>query len=218
MIYSKSEFAKLCGMRTSNLTNYVKRGKVVLNGNDEVDDGLEINRDFLSRHQSKQEIKQPDPPQETRLRMIRPDPGAEDLPETDDLEDEEQDEVDEKASGYALSKKKLLVDIEEKKRKIALLKLREEKIRGEVVPVDIITNVFRAHTQSIVTAQKDGIEELLINLSVEARLKGEQLARLRGKMVDILNKAVDKAAYTSQKNLKTILGQLSMKREVGEHG
>lgn len=214
-LYTKSDFAKHCGLTTGNLTNYIKRNKVLMSG-DYIDDQEPINKEFLEKRKAKAELKY-EPPAPPKLRMIRPDPGTPDLPEAEEDDDDTPPPAEED-NAATLYKQKLKADIDKKHREIALLKLREEKIRGEVVPVDIITNVFRAHTQSIVTAQKDGIEELLINLSVEARLKGEQLARLRGKMVDILNKAVDKAAYTSQKNLKTILEQLSVKKEVGEHG
>jgi hypothetical protein len=163
-LHSKSDFAKLCGLTTGNLTNYIKRNKVLMSG------------DFI---------------------------------------DDYQDDQD---SGYSLNNKKTKMQIAKLEVDTRLQELKEEKMRGELIPVDLVINVFRSHTQSIVTSMKDGIEDLLINFSVEARLKGDQLASLRGKMVGILNTGVEKSVIISNRNFNAIREQVKVKKDVGEHG
>jgi len=211
-LHTKSDFAKLCGMRTSNLTNYVKRGKVVLNGNDEVDDGLDINRDFLSRHQSKQEIKQPDPSQETRLRMIRPDPGT---PETEEDDDDTPPPADED-NAATLYKQKLKADIDKKHREIALLKLREEKLTGEIVPIEQVKDLFAQHSKAGAVVVKNTIDNILTRIAQMAGLNVNQIAELRGVALKEINSGINKAVEETRKRVNVIQMQHSERREVGE--
>jgi hypothetical protein len=211
-LHSKADFAKLCGLTTGNLTNYIKRNKVLMSG-DYIDDQLQINKDFLLSRQSKSAPKH-EPPLPV-LRSI-PDTGDQDEEDDDYQDDDGADQGED--SGYALNKKKLKKQIAKLEVDTRLQELKEEKMRGELIPVDLVVNVFRAHTQSIVTSMKDGIEDLLINFSVEARLKGDQLASLRGKMVGILNTGVEKSVVISNRNFNAIREQVKVKKDVGEHG
>ena len=217
-LHLKSDFAKLCGLTTGNLTNYIKRGKVIMSG-DYVDDTIAENKDFLEKRKEKPEPTAP----EKKLRLIRPDPAPPEIPNTGDededngIDDEDSIDADGSESGYALNKKKLKKQIAKLEVDTRLQELKEEKMRGELIPVDLVKNLFRTHTQSILTSMKEGIEELLVNFSAEARLKGDQLASLRGKMVGILNGGVDKSVSTTQKNMRSLVDQLKIKRDVGEH-
>jgi len=58
---------------------------------------------------------------------------------------------------------------------------------------------------------------LLIIFAKEARLTGDQVAKLRGKMVSVLNEGVEKAIAMTKQNLKVIVNEFSIKKEVGEH-
>jgi hypothetical protein len=208
-LHLKADFAKLCGLTTGNLTNYIKRNKVLMSG-DYIDDQLQINKDFLLSRQSKSAPRY-EPPLPV-LRSVRPDTGDQ------DEEDENDDYQDDPDSGYSLNNKKTKMQIAKLEVDTRLQELKEEKMRGELIPVDLVINVFRSHTQSIVTSMKDGIEDLLINFSVEARLKGDQLASLRGKMVGILNTGIEKSVIISNRNFNAIREQVKVKKDVGEHG
>jgi hypothetical protein len=218
--HTRAEFATICGLSSGNLSNYIKRGKVVVDG-EFIDDTAYPNSDFLQKRleilqQRKEEKKQAE--SDRKLRMLRPDAEIDSEKEFSiDDDDEKGDFESIQGSSAALNKKKLKVDIAKKIKETKILELREQKIKGEIVPIADVSNIFQMHTQSIVTAQKDALEELLIELSVDARLTGDQLARLRGKMVDILNRAVDKAIIITTKNMKVIAENFAMSREVGEH-
>lgn len=208
-LHLKADFAKMCGLTTGNLTNYIKRGKVILSG-DYVDDTIPVNKDFLGKRIDKAE---PAPP---KLHMLRPDPGEPEIPDTG--EDDEGGEAPGMENFFLLDKKYKAAQLKKVKVDTRLQELKEEKLRGELVPVELIKNLFRAYTQSIITANKDGIEELLINFSAEHRLRGDQLAALRGKVVGILNNSIDKSVAVAQKNLQAVINQVKVKRDVGERG
>jgi hypothetical protein len=217
--HTRAEFATICRLSSGNLSNYIKRGKVVVDG-EFIDDTAYPNSDFLQKRleilqQKKEDKKQAEP--DRKLRMLRPDAEIESEKEFSSDDDEKGDFESIPGSSAALNKKKLKVDIAKKIKETKILELREQKIKGEIVPIADVSNIFQMHTQSIVTAQKDAFEELLIDLSVEARLTGDQLAKLRGKMVDILNRSVDKAIIITTKNMKVIAENFAMSREVGEH-
>jgi UTP:GlnB (protein PII) uridylyltransferase len=95
--------------------------------------------------------------------------------------------------------------------------LKEEKIRGEVIPITLTKGIVTNLSQSILTSQKDFIDYLLIRIGKEAKLSGEQMAKLRGEMIKALNETVDKAIKASQRNIKSLMYEFSVKKEVGEH-
>lgn len=206
-LYSRKEFIELCGYEWSDSSRakvamWIKREKIV-EENGKIDDSNPQNRDWIlkQRDSSNSKVISVEAPIATMPVNIVPvnKPSKSDNP---------FEPVEKKLKAAQLEKIRVDTRIAE---------LKEEKIRGEVVPIDLIKSLFRSHTQSIVTAQKDGIEELLINFSAEARLSGEQLARLRGKMIHILNSAVDKAIIVTQKNMQALVNEFSIKKEVGEH-
>jgi len=208
--HTKAEFARICGLTTGNLSNYISRKKVIVE-DDFIDDSNLINAEFLKKRKEYLQGKKD---------LLKP--GATGLPgdesPIDNVSDTAEEDEDSETYSGSLTTKKMKVEIAKKTRETAILKLREQKIKGEIVPVAMMRNLFSMHTQSIITAQKDGIEELLINLSVEARLSGEQLARLRRKMVQILNDGVDKAIVITQRNIRSVTEEFSIKKDVGEHG
>lgn len=201
-LYSRKEFLELCGHEYDNsarskISMWIKRGSII-ETNGKIDDSIPKNRDWV--------IKQKD----SR--------AAKDSPDTQDPEIETNGQLPlEGMLAGSIDRRLKLHQIEKLKVDTRIQELKEEKIRGEVVPVDIIKNLFRTHTQSIITSQKDSIEEMLINIAAETRLSGEGLARLRGKMVLSLNTSVDKAIIATEKNMQSMVDEFSIKKEVGEH-
>jgi hypothetical protein len=114
-----------------------------------------------------------------------------------------------------LAKKK--ADIEKVHGEIRLQKLKEAKLRGEMVPIDLMRTTLEVHTRSIVTAMKDGMEDLLLQVSSEFRGSSEQLSRLRGIVITILNAQVDKSVEATKKQLRVLANDYAERKEVGEH-
>jgi hypothetical protein len=208
-LHLKPDFARLCGLTTGNLTNYIKRGKVEVDG-DYIDDSIQVNKDFLIKRQAAETIKAEEIEDAGEVVQVKKEKKAK-------VATIEFDDDGGGKSLHTLTKEKLNIEISKKTREDALLQIKIEKIKSELVDVSVIKNLFITHNQSIITAQKDGIEELLIRFSAETRLSSEKYSQLRGEMVNILNRGVDKAIIITEKSLQAQLNEIAIKKEVGEH-
>jgi hypothetical protein len=215
--YTRKEFAeKLCGMDYSDkdtrvkVSQWVKRGNIIEESDGLIDDSIEKNREWAIKQYERTSSKESEANGTIRL---RPDTSAD---EPIDVYTDKQ--KPEQTGGVGLERIKLKKQIEKLDVENRILNLREDKIRGEVIPIDLVKTVFTAHAQSIITANKEGIEEMIINFSKEATLSSVQVARLRGKMIETLNRASDKATDMSKRQLKSLIEEFSIKKEVGEHG
>lgn len=204
-IYDKIEFLKLCGLDTSIKSNrdkfsvWISRGKIVLNKEGCVDDSIPQNRDWLLRQSdiaSKGDDNKPEPIQK-EIPKLKPEAPAGNI--------------------YDLDKKIKTQQLEKLQVDTRLQLLKEEKIRGEVLPVDLIKTIFTVHSQSILTSFKDSIEDILIGISKKCDMSSENLAKSRELMITSLNNAVDKSVDASKRQLKSIIEEFSIKKEVGEH-
>lgn len=223
-LHSKKEFAKMCGLTTGNLTVYISRKKVIASG-DYINDSIEINKLFLESRKLLIE-KKGDTPKEERperkLRLLRPDPGLPEPPKIEDPDDEFDDDEDEGSdSGLqntmtGLTKKKMQVEIEKKKREIALLKLREEKLNALVIPTELVKTVISQHTKSISTSFKNSLENVLTLISKQSNLSVTQIADIRGRLLHELNTAVDKSVNESKKNVANIVREFVESKSIGE--
>jgi hypothetical protein len=225
-LHTRAQFADLCRLKKDTARAYIasniKRGKIILTKDGYIDDSNEANRDFLQRcldkasatvdisiQESNQKLKTPEAAETENVKQDTGSHGAK--------KERKRNGPSEGGSKYELDLEKKELEIEKLKVDTRLQELKEEKIRGEVIPITLVKQLFSTHSQSIITSQKDGIEYLLISISKEAVLTGDQLAKLRGKMVEILNEATDKAIESTKRNMKSLINEFSIKKEVGEH-
>jgi hypothetical protein len=141
-LYSRREFIELCGHEWSDsakskIAMWIKRGKVIeVNG--KIDDTNPTNRDWAISQQERLTLKAPTEPESENSEA-----GQGDLFPGESLEQQ--------LKRHQIGKLKVDTRIAE---------LKEEKIRGDVVPIDIVKSLFRTHTQSIVTADREDLRDL----------------------------------------------------------
>lgn len=206
-LYKQADFAKKCGVTNAYVSVNKKRGKVIFTSDGYIDDSEEENIYFMQKCIDK---------------LSKESNELESKPAQSDADNKKSTKKSEEKKDGGVSKSDLdrikkELDIEKVKVDTRLQELKEQKIRGEVIPFVLVKQVLVTHTQSIVTSQKDSIEYLLINFSKEAKLTGAQLAKLRGTMVEHLNDAVEKSVNVSKRNIKVLMEEFSIKKEVGEH-
>jgi hypothetical protein len=223
-LHTRNQFTEVCGLNPrlggdrGIIGKAIERGNIILTADGFIDDHEFKNVKFLEKYQIKAASRPPVVESEANTE------GGESYP----LPEQKKAEAKQtkKASAYApkvneeafkLDRELKVQELEKKAAETRLLHLKEQKLKGEVVPIDLIRQLFTTHAQSVITSQKDGLEELLINITQEYRLSSEQLARLRGKMTQILNNAVDKAGAATKRTMKTLVDDFAVKREVGEH-
>lgn len=193
----------MCGLTTGNLTNYINRKKVIPSG-EYIDDAIAQNRDFLALRQAKKpNVSEPIIPTE-----------APDL----DVSETDEDEREEKASIYELNRQKLRVEIDKKTEEIELLKLRKDKLLGVLIPTDLVTVIMIQHCKSIITEFKNTTDGIITTLIKKHGLNTNEVAELRGSMVQSINSAVNKSIDRTKRNIDSVVNEYSEKKEVGERG
>lgn len=226
-LYTRAQFADLCKLNPDTsrpyLSTNIKRGKIILTSDGYIDDSDQVNQDFLKRCLDKAPAssepivkKNIEIVENTKIQAPAKIESTESSTNEQPQKDKKRTSSSEGGSKYELDIEKKELEIEKLRVDTRLQELKEEKIRGEVIPIALVKQLFSTHSQSIVTSQKDGIEFLLINIAKESVFTGDQLARLRGKMVEILNEATDKAVAATKRNMKSLIDEFSIKKEVGE--
>lgn len=220
-LHSRKQLAVICGLDYDKSSDRGKigmaitRGKIILSG-DFIDDTISENARFIAVYQAKNENAEAIKEQvESNEDSVSKSPAYKQPEKKQPVPNVSAP----KKGGDLFALDKLLKEqeLEKKAAETRLLNLKESKIRGESMPTVLTQNLFMIHNQSVLTIQKDIIEDLFIEVAKEARLTGDQLARLRGKMTNTLNEGMVKAIAVTGKNIKSFMEEFSIKREVGEH-
>jgi hypothetical protein len=205
-LHSKKDFCKLCGIESKHISTLIKRNNIIETKDGYFDDADPVNNSFILKKQDKKQLngKSEEAPAVELNNGVQKESGG--------------GKKGKQVGGtlYDLDVEKKGLEIEKLKVDTRLQELKEDKIKGEVVPIVIVKQIVNALTQSVLTSQKDFIEDMLINVSKEYRLSGTQLAKLRGKMVKGLNEGMDKAIDMTKRNVKSLVDEFSIKKEVGE--
>jgi hypothetical protein len=214
-LHLRAEFAKICGLSTGNLSNYIKRGKVILSG-DYIDDSIPQNKEFLEKRgvkaspqSSSATTKKPrvDRPQITPLEV-------EGLGDPDIPEDDEDDSGGE--SLHLLSKKRQKVEIRKKNRETVLLELKIKKQRGEVIPTELVKDAFGQFSRRMAIEFKNSVDQILTELTKKKDFNLNEIAELRGLMLSSINLSVESGVHIAKKDIDNIVNQHIEKRGIGE--
>lgn len=207
---TKSEFARLAGRENSRwLYPYVKKGHVVLNG-DFVDVTHPVNVVFLNRWKQRPVKKMskfkkfdetPSVPEKQPEPNIKP--FSKEAKEIDTSVFDREDELRE----LELKKKKVDLELSEEK-------LR--KVKGEVVPVDLVKSLFQQFGKSSTAAFSTAADNLMMKFQKRLNISRDDMANMREELIESTNEAIDEAADDSIKSLKTIVSEYSQKRGIGE--
>lgn len=220
-VYKQPEFAQKCGISNAYLSVNKKRGKVIISkdekGNEFVDDSIPENADFLQKCLDKAKKKL-----------------SEDSRINDEIDEEEstQDSINipdasdklrvsllkpiKNDSNYSLDNQKKALDIQKITEEIEILKVKKDKLHGIVIPTDLVKGIIAQLSKSIIVEFKQASDNLLISISKKKGLNRNETAELKGELVQVINKAVDKAVTEAKKGIHSVVEQFSEKRTPGE--
>ncbi len=215
-LYTKKDFAGLCGVKTNYLAVLIKRGNIVLTG-ELIDESIDLNFSFLKKKREEVLSKDKDPAAPIEIKKA---PQIK-LPEVTDAEKWESVTFGKKSAGnlgtYELDKQLKFADLEKKEVDTRIALLKEEKLLGSSIPTDMVKSVFANLSKSFVSAFKDGADGFIIEISKQKNLTAVETAKIKGALIDIINQSSLKAVSESRKNLQSIINEYSNKKEVGEH-
>ena len=214
-LHTQKEFAELCGISLANLSTYKGRGKIELTEN-KVDDKLPINASFLQKQLSKKGKLST----ETGIKTQENEQYA---TASEDIIDKKRENAVTKTAAtgkngslHELEKEKKALDIQKTSEEIELLKKKNEKMEGELVPTGMVSNLLKLHFTSATNQFKNSIENILTEWTKKKDFTREELAELRGHMTGELNKSIQQSVKESQKNLHKLIEDFSARKSVGE--
>lgn len=208
---TKKEFGELCGIAEKNVYTYIQRGNVLMGDDGYIDTSADKNVLFVQKRQSKKSV--------IEVATAQPIPMYAQKSKSYD-EYSEDDGDDEDASGMpsltTSERKKKYLETIKIAQEIELLKLREEKIRGDVVPADLMKPLFLQHNQSIVSEFKNTADEIVRIFAKRKKLNLNEIAEIKGELVSCINVSIGKATKASVKAVDNIIAEHSESRGRGE--
>lgn len=195
----------MCGKPQNWLSNYLVRGKLATVG-DKIDLDHPINKEFLEKWQEKStgevvEVSETAP-------VIQ-------------AEGSKKGDVGSKKSGYRslndIEREKKEADLELVRVATRLKLLDEQKKAGENVPTEGVKVIISQLTKSLITNFHVAAENFLVEIAKLKDLSNEELATMRGRLVQGINSSSDRAIEQAKVQVKQLVKEISIKRGVGEH-
>lgn len=189
------EFAAAAGVSKAYISQYKKRGIVVL-GADGLYDTKELkNSIFLEKQIAKGRVnKKPD------------DAGTADDAVSSDHDKQQKPTTEKPAPNPELVEYQAL-EKDKKKTDLEILRMKRDKMRGDVVPTDVVKQAVSRIFTGLLTGLKQGNENFLNEISKRANLSRNDLAELRQELGKILNHCIDEAVDSSKKELNNIVSE-----------
>ncbi len=212
-LHSRKEFYEKCGVSKAYLNVNISRGKVILTGN-MIDDALPENAYFLEKRTDKGEGSTPAAPVKSKRGKPKKAVTAEQVEIIQKKREEEGPDPDEETrSKWGLEKEQKRLAIIKAEEDIELAKMKREKMAGQLIPTDLVINLFAAHSKNITTNFHQAVESLLSNISKQIGLDRKQVAEIRGQLIEVINLSVKDSVAASRKDIDSIVGEYSQKRD-----
>jgi len=215
--YKQSELAKLLGKSQAHITMAVKRGKLLLSG-DFVDDTVLENKIWIDRQKAnaKQVV---DEPKVESIPKVEPIPIVQakklkepilSKPKQRILKDFVPTDVERTSESIAdLDKAKKEAEIRYKESQTRLSELKEQKLRGENIPTDLVMNVIGMLGHSLQSSYKNGAAQLMHEISTRTKMNVELEAEFNGRLIDLINISHSDAIIEAKKSIKNIINESS---------
>lgn len=203
-LHTRKQFYELCGITKAHLNVYIGRKKVILSG-EFIDDAEPQNADFLKKCLEKKQALQKQPPQI-------------EAPTTQAHHSIEQQPEKPTGNKGILELERALkeADLAKKQVDTQIALLKEEKLRGIVIPTDIVKVIFAQHFKSVTSSFHQAADNLIVNISKKKELNREEVAQIRGELIEIINIAVNNSVDESKKSIVNIVAEYSERKGVGE--
>ena len=211
--YKQIEFAELCGIKRGQVSVYVARGKLIVEG-ELLDENNPINKAFIEKCQVKGILKKSnDSEQNTAV-----------------ISNTEQNNTISESAKKQKSKRKssgsdygdVLIEMNELKNEklleeIELLKKRNMKMNGESIPTAAVLSVISFFGKSYTDGTNQLMDNFLNQISARKSLTASEYAEFRGILIKGINEVATRANKESKKNIANIIKEVSISRGVGEH-
>lgn len=203
-LYKKADFAKLCGLTTGNLTNYITRKQVIM-VDGLIDDQESKNKLFLEKRK----------PRENTTETSNPPASSSEGHVSETKKKGKKVETSDN-TWAELEKKKLELEILKKTEEVEKLKNQNAKQQGDVIPYALIPPLFEQQARSFATNFRNGLELMLTKVQKMADLDRDQMAKLKTEQLEIINISINNSFDDMQKVVDKIAADFSQNKGVGE--
>ena len=212
------EFASMAGISKANLSTYVKRGKAIRlpNGNFETEN--EYNVLFLEKRNKNSGF-------DNSREFIKEGNEREQISELQKQKREAKQKFNDVGGEVGASTGQSITQIEKAiklltanklKRDVEVLDIKIEKLKGTVIPSDLVKLVFAQQFKSTAIAFKNGAEKFIMRLTKEVGLSREEGNKIRAEFIEIINEAVTDSIVESKKQIEQIVEDFTETRSKGE--
>ncbi|MEG9328560.1 hypothetical protein V6B16_11495 [Salinimicrobium catena] len=203
-LLSTKDFADFSGVKIATLRQHIKRGKVEKTGS-HIDTEHPTNVIYLTEQWTKNGKPKQDLPKETE-------PGVPTFQDAQIKKPEKNISV--KAADWALRKKQADALISE--RRAQELFLKNQKLQGELMPIELVQKVLVINIQSIFRSFESSAEN--IASIYNERLGGDRaaLTEMITRMREELERAIHSAKQQSQAEITALMREYSATRSRGE--
>lgn len=220
-LYKQSEFAELCGISTDSVYVYKKRSKIVVKDG-YIDGDDPINEAFLKEKQSKKALK----PAKQNLEKQKNELKKEQKQKNSEQEDiksltkrQKEPEIQHSSIDIVgLNAQKLLWQIKKLQKENDKLKIDNEKKQGELLPIQLVENIFMTFSEGAKISFVEAAENLLVILTQQKGYSKSEYAELRAKLLKLVNTAIEGAKRIAMKQKDNLLKEFSDEKGVGDHG
>lgn len=217
-IYTKKGFQELLDLKKGYISTYVKRGRLVVNGEGNIDDTHPLNKIFKEKLLAKK-INQD---RTKNVQIIEEISSTKKESVKSEIPKKSQDSEIASSSAkqlnfYAdLEKIKAELDVQKKEEDLKITILKREQLEGKVIPTDLVISLFKRQNINIITSFHQSAKQISSAMNQQLGGKREDLALINQKMIKSINDAIEKTKQITKAELKSIIDEHSIKRNQGE--
>ena len=225
--HKRKDFGAMCNIRSGDLSNYIKRGKVILSG-ELIDDSLYENAEFMRKRagvfpstekvivKTTKSVKPVNNTKVESFNIVEPERKKEVSPRFEEPRIPAQsyyDSLDDKAR---LEAEKKALEVEKLKKENRILKSKAEKLEGELIPTDLVKSLIRELSEAMKIAYMESIETYTVIVSAQKKLTNDEVSGIKKHFTGLINDTISKQVVVAKKMLSNIVNEYSMSRGRGE--
>jgi len=204
-LYTKKDFAKHCAKSPAHVSMAITRGKIILSG-DYIDSNIPENKELMNKWRVAEGME---PIEDHPQKQHQPQPNVSDpMRATHDAPNVSDHKVP-KSELASLNKEKTRVEIEYKTEKAAETRLKNAKLRGELVPTNMVVDMFAMLGHQFQTQYEIGATELIMELCHKLKISSEIEGEIGEKLTELINISHEKAINDAKTSVKNIISAVS---------
>jgi len=200
-LYSKKKFAQLCGKSPAHVSTNISRGKIEVSG-DYIDTDIPENFELMNKWREQSGLDPIEPTAPTR------DESASQAPKTSSTSESESSAPN-KSETSKLNREKTRVEIEYKAEKAKETRLKNAKLRGELIPTNMVVDLFAMLGHQFQMQYDIGASELVLELCHKLKISEEIRGEIGEKLTEIINNSHKRAVDEAKMAVRNIISSES---------